>query len=306
MFINMIGYPTYNEVVKMTEFIAVDYRRKQYPRDIRCNVKEVSGHLDKTSIDSYGRYSLHTEYSFTKRNLNSNLIEKYPALKTSEHGIPKLWYDDEWAVQFGCFIIDLVGDNDPPEVIEIHPPFKDYCNDFDTFIKRYRLFEEIITEKYSDVIITMENRSGSQYAKSKFLMSTMSDICTCGEMIKSENVRLHFAVDYTQLFTSEGYDFKDIPIEEFIMKHDELKDVKDLISSIHLWGKSINKNGRWNSHTSGLRDILPGYKTKIFLDMINEFYDDGIKRYFVPEINTSDEYVKEIVEDCISSGIYFV
>lgn len=129
----------------MTTFIPVDYHGKSYPPGIKCEVLEIAGHFDKTSIAFADRYSLHTEYSFTKRNMASNLMSKYPVLKGSEYrGIPRLWYSDGWAAEFGEFVIDIVDDRPDPEIIEVHPPFKDYCPTAACFLDRYAIFEDII------------------------------------------------------------------------------------------------------------------------------------------------------------------
>lgn len=138
---------------------------------MKCDVKELAGHLDKTSIPDVQRYSLHTEYSFTKRKLDSALIERYPALKESYKNVPRLWFSEEWAEEFAEFIFDLTDGHPDPEVIEIHPPFRDYCLDFDTFLDRYTVFEDIVLDNFPDTIITMENRAGAQYPTT-FLMTT--------------------------------------------------------------------------------------------------------------------------------------
>lgn len=58
-----------------------------------------------------------------KRKLNSPLLEKYQELKNShKNNIPQLWKNKKWAIEFAYFIIDLIGDNEDPEIIEIHPP----------------------------------------------------------------------------------------------------------------------------------------------------------------------------------------
>ncbi len=42
------------------------------------------------------------------------------------------------------------------------------------------------------------------------------------------------------------------------------------------------------------------------MNMLSTFYDDGIERYFVPEINSSEIYVEEIVDLCVEAGIEFI
>ncbi len=289
----------------MTRFIPVDYHGKKYPHGMKCDVKELAGHLDKTSIPDVQRYSLHTEYSFTKRRLDSALIERYPALKESYRNVPRLWFSEEWAEEFAEFIFDLTDGHPDPEVIEIHPPFRDYCSDFDTFLDRYTVFEDIVLNNFPDTLITMENRAGAQYPTT-FLMTTIDDVADCCDTIEDRGCRLHIAMDYPQLFTAEGYDYSDIPIDAFIEKHTCLEGCKKMISSIHLWGKKQNDNGRWVSHAGGLKYILPEDDLDRFMNMLSTFYDDGIERYFVPEINSSEIYIEEIVDLCVEAGIEFI
>ncbi len=288
----------------MTCFIPVSYRGRKYPEPIICEVKEISGHFDKSSIPNATRYSLHTEYSFTKRKFNTPLINKHPALMSSYKGVPRLWYDREWAKEFAEFIYDLTEGCPQPEIIEIHPPFKDYCPDFDTFFDHYLVFEKSIRKHFSNTIITMENRAGAQYPV-PFLMSSIDDIVKCCQMIEKKKLQLHIAIDYTQLFTSEGYNFSNIPIKEFIEKHEHLEKYKQHISSVHLWGKKQNKKGTWVSHSAGLREMLSEDDLYKFMSMISNFYNDGLSRYFVPEINTSKKYIEELTLLCQGAGITF-
>jgi hypothetical protein len=119
----------------MAKFIPVKYRGKAYPAGISCPIKEVAGHLDKTSIDASGAYSLHTEYSYGRRKLNSSIMHNHLVLKdANKEGIPQLWKNETWSIDFFAFIQALVGDGVPPEVIEIHPPFDDYCSSIDHFL----------------------------------------------------------------------------------------------------------------------------------------------------------------------------
>lgn len=292
----------------MTTFIPVDYHGKAYPPGIKCEIREIAGHFDNTSIDFADRYSLHTEYSFTKRNLTSDLISRYSELKESEsRGIPRLWYSEKWAAEFGEFVIGLVDDRPNPEVIEIHPPFKDYCSSATCFLDRYAIFEDTVSEAFPDAIVCIENRSGSQYSKSGFLVSKIEEIVDLLTLVSEREVRLKFALDYPQLFTAYNYEPDEVPAEEFTNKHRLLEPVKDLISSIHLWGKNRNDNGRWIAHTGNLNTMFadnPGMK-RALLSIIREFYDDGVARYFVPEVNSGSIDLQSIVSDCMDAGIKF-
>ena len=109
-------------------FILVEYDGIPYPEGYSAKLQEVAAHFDKESIAPVGAYSMHTEYSFSARNFNTNRITKYPALMNAhKDGIPQLWKSSEWAKEFADFVIDLSAGFQPPTVVEIHPPFNDYC-----------------------------------------------------------------------------------------------------------------------------------------------------------------------------------
>lgn len=292
----------------MTTFIPVEYHGKAYPPGISCDISEVAGHFDKTSIPRADRYSLHTEYSFTRRNMSSELIRKYPVLKESaERGIPRLWYSDRWVLEFGEFLIDLVDDNPDPEVIEIHPPFKDYCPTVTCFLDRYAMFEERVRSVFPDATVCIENRSGTQYTKSGFLVSTIEEVVNLLTCVSERGIGLKFALDYPQLFTAYDYYPDEVPADEFTERHKLLEPVKSMISSIHLWGKKRNMDERWVSHTSDMNTMFadnPAMKETL-LSLIGRSYDDGIARYFIPEVNSGSTDLQSIVNDCIAAGICF-
>ena len=108
--------------------IPVMYARRYYPAGITPRIQEIAGHFDISAIEPRMPYSLHTEYCFTGRRLDSRIIQKFPKICSAQKdGIPQLWFDKQWSLEFCNFIIALVGDHDPPKIIEIHPPFDDYC-----------------------------------------------------------------------------------------------------------------------------------------------------------------------------------
>lgn len=142
---------------KMTRFIPVQYGKKTYPCGIIPKITEIPAHFDVKSIEVSGSYSLHTEYSYKARLLNSKLMQKYPILSSCHNRmVPQLWRSEEWAEEFATFIIDLVSNNPNPEIIEIHPPFKSYCKTIDDFISRYKIFENKIHGRFPKTIICLE------------------------------------------------------------------------------------------------------------------------------------------------------
>ena len=209
--------------------------------------------------------------------------------------------------EFVEFIGDITRGKSPPEIIEIHPPFADACNKVSEFLDVYEQFEKEITRMFPDVIICIENRSGSQYTKSKFLISTLDDIRSLLSEVDARGIKLKMAVDYPQLFTSYHKDPKDIPMNWFENEHSILETYKEMISSIHLWGKNRNSNGRLVAHNGDLNTLfdMDSNKKEGLLKLISSFYDDGVCRYFVPEVNSCDRDLHSIIEDCVAAGMTF-
>lgn len=138
-------------------------------------------------------------------------------------------------------------------------------------------------------------------------MSKIEEIVDLLSLVSKRKMGLKFALDYSQLFTAYNYEPNEVPADEFIERHKLLEPVKALISSIHIWGKNKNLGGRWIAHTGNLNTMFadnPGMKLAL-LSIIKEFYDDGIARYFVPEVNSGSTDLQSIVNDCIAAGICF-
>ena len=133
----------------MSIFIPIDYDGRRYPEDISPEIKEVSANFDVAYIRPLKEYSLHTEYSYGKRKFNTEVISSFNTIKESHKDfVPKLWVSKKWAEEFSEFIIKLVGNNRPPRIIEIHPPFNDYCSTIYDFIEVYKAFEKSISDTY--------------------------------------------------------------------------------------------------------------------------------------------------------------
>jgi hypothetical protein len=258
--------------------------------------------LDKTSIGVSGRYSLHTEYSSIKRELNSPILQHCPILKAAnKNGIPQLWKNEAWSMDFFKFIRALVGDNAPPEVIEIHPPFDDYCRTIDHFLGIYETFEKRVLEEYPSTTICIENRAGTKYSGGKFLISKFDSIAQLCEAVHSRELKLRVALDYPALFTAEQYNLELFEMNRFIEQNRLLEQHRHLISSIHIWGK------RKRPHFGDLNDLFYDdfLVKRRFLDYLIGFYNDDKPRYFVPEVNSSVDDLQSIVNDFIDAGADF-
>ena len=67
----------------MACLIPVQYHKTKYPIDIKPQIIEVAGHFDISRISVKGNYSLHTEYSFIGRKLDSDILKKYKAITSA-------------------------------------------------------------------------------------------------------------------------------------------------------------------------------------------------------------------------------
>lgn len=119
----------------------VKYHNQVYPACIALRIEEIAAHFDTTGVNTSLGRSLHTEYSYGKRKLDSALMKAFPVLaEANKDGVPQLWKSLEGTDAFASFIIGLNGVDIVPRVIEIHPPFSDYA-DMTGFVECYSLFE---------------------------------------------------------------------------------------------------------------------------------------------------------------------
>lgn len=288
--------------------IPITYHSKKYPNNVVSNIDEIAGNFDKDSINPQRKYSLHTEYSHMKRKLDNELINKYPELKTSEReNIPQLWKSKEWAKEFASFVIELVGNNIPPEIIEIHPPFNDYCKDFATFFEIYEEFEKIILKKFPTVKIFIENRCGTFYKGGKFIISNGKSIIQFLQELQNRNLKLKLVLDYPQVFSAEAIKMDDIKLKKIIIFNNNIKQYISHIGGFHLWGKRKSQTRRWTSHTGDLNTFFSNNNLlkDEFINSVIDTFDDNVVRYFVPEVNSSEEDLQSIIYDLLKYEVKF-
>lgn len=288
--------------------IPITYHSKKYPENVISNIDEIAGNFDKDTIDPKRKYSLHTEYSHMKRKLDNCLINKYPELKKSEkENIPQLWKNKEWAKEFADFIIELVGDNLPPEIIEIHPPFNDYCNDFSMFFDIYEEFEKKIIVKFPKTNIFIENRCGTFYKGGKFIISNGKSIIQFLQELQKRNLKLKLVLDYPQVFSAEAIKMDNIKLKKIIEFNNNIKPYISYIGGFHLWGKRKSKTGRWTSHTGDLNTFFSNDNLlkDEFINSVIDTFDDNSIRFFVPEVNSSEEDLQSIIYDLLKHNIKF-
>jgi hypothetical protein len=206
-------------------------------------------------------------------------------------------------MEFAEFIFELAR-NKEAVVIEIHPPFNNYSS-IDTFLSNYEIFENIIFNRWPDVNILLENRSGTTYSGGRFLISRIKDLKEFVNKINKTSFRLNIALDIPQLFTAHGGHQK-FNSNDIVILFSSLSPMMHRVRSIHLWGKKLI-NERWVAHVGDLNDFFNDDQSKkrVFLSNLAKLLNDGRKRYFVPEVNSSDKDLQNIVTDLEGSGINF-
>lgn len=285
------------------KFIFIEYNGVPYPDGFTSDIKEIAAHLDKNEIEIAEKYSLHTEYSYGKRKLDSALISNFGELQSAQKdGVPQLWKSDKWAEQFAEFIFVLTAGKNTPSVIEIHPPFNDYCN-IDLFLERFKVFEKRIHEAYPETIIVIENRAGAIYKGGRFVVSKAKEIAELCKKIKDNNVNLGVVLDFPQLLTAEHIDTLNFNKDKYFSAIDVISEHRDIIKGIHIWGKKKSESGRWVAHAGNLDTYFgnnPDYKTA-FIEGIAKVCNDDLQRFLVPEVNTGADDLACIVKDIFNN-----
>lgn len=279
----------------MRRLIAVKYHNKIYPDGINISIEEVAGHFDVGKINPTGKYSLHTEYSYGKRSFDKPILEKCGnIIKANRDGVPQLWFSKEWSLSFAYYIEELTKGYPPPELIEIHPPFKDYMKDIQSFVDIYQYFEEKISSLFPNTIILLENRCGSIYRGSRFLIMRAEDIVSLVEEIKKRKLKLKITLDIPQLFTA--YPGALNSADKMMNVLDKLKPITCYIYGIHIWGKRKSENARSIAHVGDLNSYFDynGDLKQLFLAKIAEIFNDNIERYLVLEVNSGNEDIFNI------------
>ncbi len=281
-------------------FIFVQYGGHSYPDGIKPDLVEVAGHFDKESIPDLPNYSLHTEYSYGKRKFDTDLMTGFLHLPAAnKDGVPQLWKSEEWAEEFARFIFTLTAEQHAPSVIEIHPPFDDYCN-MQAFVKRYKVFENMIHRAWPEVPIVIENRAGSVYHGGKFILSKAVDIVRLSHLIISEEVNLGIVLDFPQLLTGENIRPDKFDADKYKNIINLIYPYREYIKGIHIWGKKKSEKGRWVAHNGNLNDLFPVKEEKeLFIEGIHAICNDGRTRFLVPEVNSGAEDLASVVRDVI-------
>lgn len=277
------------------KLIMVKYGNLHYRR-VEPKLEEIPGHFDVKKINPTMEYSLHTEYSYDKREFSSPVFDKLRKLKDSSYeGLPLLWYDRDWSEQFFQFITYLVGKR-APKIIEIHPPFRNYCSNVGEFLEIYSVFEELINEEYPDTTIAIENRTTthSRYkGRFQFLVSDDLDIKELLQEVREKGFKLKLMLDIPQLFSAMG-GVRRLNMAKLTSTFQMFEEYRDLIIGIHIYG---------NAGRAHLGDLDSLFKSSLFkeefLRFLSEYFDDNIPRYLIPEVNSKQEDFESIVNDLL-------
>lgn len=287
----------------MAYFEMVKYHSQSYPNDIPLRIEECAAHFDTIAVRSELKQSLHTEYSYGRRKFDSDLIRRFPAIVSAQKdGVPQLWKDEQWTAEFAQFVISLAKEQ-APEVIEVHPPFKDYT-DWDTFISSYKVFEDIIRARYPSVSVLIENRCGSLYRGGRFLVSKMQDVEMLCEKIEQNKLNLKIALDIPQIYTAHNTKIQG----QYLGLLKRAESFRKHIGGVHLWGKRVTETGRRVAHCGDLTSYFEGDLNlkELFLQQFNKVFDDGVCRKMVLEVNSGNADLLAIVVDLRQYGVSFV
>lgn len=285
----------------MSHLIPVKYGRCTYPAGILPQLTEIAGHFDSKPVAIETPFSLHTEYSYAHRSFSSPALQGLDTIREAQRAsIPRLWYSTAWAEDFASFVLHTVG-NHTPTVIEVHPPFDDYAS-LSSFLERYAYFEAAITARFPDVVLLVENRSGTLYRGGNFVLSTAEQLTQFSGLLDASDLRLRITLDIPQLFTAHNAKRSDI--DRLL---DTMRSIRHNIAGIHLWGKRKNASGKRVAHCGDLTSYFyDKAETKaLFLSALVRFLDDERPRYFVPEVNSGQADFLSIITDLLSAGVQF-
>jgi len=296
----------------MAKLIPIRYKGISYPDGIDSEIDEESAPLWIPHLKRFTqKYSLHTDPSGRPQQYYP-LLDEFQTLRTANvEGIPQLWFNKQWAEEFADFIAKVVDKNRPPLMVEIHPPYKDYCASVEQFLETYRVFEDRISSFYPGTEILIENRYGTQYKRSPFLISSYGDVVDLVNQLERTELGLGLVLDLPQLLDQIG--MSRLTIAQLRDIFSSLFPCRRKIRSIHLWGHRMVVDGHFRGvHREDLNGLFQGDKLMktAFLKELYELLNDDTARYFVSEVGgnrkeENDKRVKSIVDDLISAGFVF-
>lgn len=286
-------------MLSVDDFIFVEYRNIPYPQGFPSHLQRLCADLDKEVLGNASGCYLDTEDAGGSRKLDSGLLMEFDLLRLSQsRGVPQLWRSEAWAEEFAAFLIALIGEGAGPSVIEIHPPFDDYC-DLDGFLRHFRVFAARIHARFPEVKILIENRAGSRYKSGKPLVRSAAQIADLCRLIEKHRLPLGIALDIPQLLAAEHIDPSSFDADRYEKIIAQLLPHRHHISALHIWGKARNSNGGWKAHAGTLNTWFGGdhkHKQELIRG-IQTLCADEKKRYLVPEVNSGKKDLHALVRD---------
>lgn len=168
------------------------------------------------------------------------------------------------------------------------------------------MFEDSILTSFPQTKILIENRSGSIYKGGNFIISSGQHLRSLCEHISAMNLTLRITLDIPQLLTAYGspQNLEPKAMANILNRQNILRSMTD---GLHLWGKRKSNSGKLVSHCGDLNTFFEDEEKKIiFLEWLSDFLQDNRPRYFVPEVNSSDEDLHSIIKDLEGIKIKFV
>jgi len=274
------------------------YRNQVLPDGTIPSIAETPAHLDVRALKVHGPYSLHTEYSSKSRAVNSPLLDGLETIKASQRrGVPELWTSRTWAEEFSEFIFRLVGESEPPTIIEIHPPFVSSLSTLEAFLDVYEVFETAILARFPDCRIVIENRSGTKHPH-RFLLSDAESILALGRALATRSLRLGIAFDVPQMYTQERGSKHLLGIEDVSLL-ERLAPIGSQIHTLHLWGRG-DSGGAHSGGLDGLFSSGTGAK-EACLSVLKRMFEGGRRRHLVLEVTRQEDLIS-ILEDLGKAG----
>jgi len=278
--------------------IPLRYRNQEFPDGIEPAMAKVPAHFDVVGLKASGPYSLHTEYSSKSRKLMSTLVEGLETIKTSHRRmVPEQWISKAWALEFAEFIFRLVGQTEPPSMIEIHPPFTSSMPTAEAFLDVYEIFETAILTRFPECMFAIENRSGTKHPY-PFLVSDADSILALGQALASRDLKLTLALDLPQMFTTHFGSKQPVGLEGAALLK-SLLPIRDQIHTLHLWGRGPS-GGAHNGSLDDLFDQATGAKQACLAELA-EMICGGKDRYLVVEV-TRNVDLRSILTDLKEAG----
>jgi hypothetical protein len=304
----------------MVYFIPVRYAHTNYPDYIEPKIQEVTANFGREKLENTKRHpylSLHTDPSIiwyaNKRNkiISSEVLKHFPTIRKNilVLGHAGLWCNQKWSKEFSGFLLRQTNgiDRKRVKIIEIHTPFNNSCNNLLNFIDIYKIFEDQIMKEFPSTEILIENMFNNIRKRNfgKFLLSTTDDLLLLSNLISKSNLKLRIVLDIPQLL-SEHNGGNTLLTKKIIRNTlSPIREIRHLIKSIHIWGYDTGKQR--GAHSSDFNVYFNNDKElkQFFLQEIYHLFDDGMARYFVPEVYSSTS-VHSIVNDLRSVGFVFI